>query len=78
MGQWSNHQARVFASQLVRCLSDVDRLKLVLSPKREKLLGHTKRGADVVDRDWPALAQLLKNWLQVFLWLQLLLLEARV
>ena len=60
----------MLSSELISCLSHIDRLKLVLLPEGEKFLCDSKRCAHVMDRDWSTFTQLLQDRLQVFLGLK--------
>ena len=62
----------MLSSELVCCLADVHWLHLILLPESEELFCDAKRGAQIVDRHWHTLTQLLKDRLQFFLRAKLL------
>ena len=70
-----DHKATVLTSQLIRCLSHIDRFKFVFSPEAEELLGDTETGSDIMDWQRLPLAKSLQDRLQVFFWLEFLILE---
>lgn len=67
MVKWADHEARVLASELIRCLAHVDGLKLILLPESEQFLSHTERCSDIVHWHWSSFGQFLQNRFHVFL-----------